>query len=384
MKTLKKAVALISAATLAVGLCACSQTPKVPEIPKNPYDAIFEEFNDIENNFQNEDVYTEPETTVPENLGYETDNIKVLGDSYETLDRFEKFNPDTYLIAEDKDGRPYDVFNGMYIFSEDDDVKEYVITSNFDIYKDSNGIYHADEYLFTEVKGEIFYTFYSGFSGEFYVFSIDKDGTMYLNAFNESGKHADPEKINTPLYASVLGSDEDEKFCKVDKIEVGDNGFFYIEANGKKYYYGFNSIHYLYDVPSFNTKEMTADADKVFDYGNWYGFGNSPIFSKKNDTTALYYYYDSEEFSIKLVDGYSVKDIKKVVANQNNIGILMIDGAVYTGHIENNIIGTKLEKHEDASKLGAEGKILDLTSRKKDQFFEIVIVCDDNCLYELM
>ena len=137
-------------------------------------------------------------------------------------------------------------------------------------------------------------------------------------------------------------------------------------------------------MPSFNTKEVTADADKVFDYGNWYGSGNSPIFSKKNDTTALYYYYDSEEFSIKLVEGYSVKDIKKLVANQNNIGILMNDGAVYTGHIKHNIIGTKLEKHEDASKLGAEGKILDLTSRERVQFFEIVIVCDDNCLYELI
>ena len=215
--------------------------------------------------------------------------------------------------------------------------------------------------------------------------SVDTDGTMYISAFNESGTLSDPEKYNnTPLYANVILSDTDERFCKVDKIEVGDNGFFYIEANGKIYYNGFSSIMNVYGVPTFDTKEVTADADKEFNYGNFTGFGNSPIFSKKNDTTALYYYYGSEEFSIKLVEGYSVKDIKKVVANQNNIGILMNDGAVYTGHIEHNIIGTKLEKHEDASKLCAEGKILDLTSRKRVQFFEIVIVCDDNCLYELI
>ena len=127
---------------------------------------------------------------------------------------------------------------------------------------------------------------------------------------------------------------------------------------------------------------MTADADKVFDYGNWYGFGNSPIFSKKNDTTALYYYYDSEEFSIKLVDGYTVNDIKKVIVS-DNVVMLMNDSSVYTGTLENNIIGTKLVKHEEASKLGAEGKIIDITVSDRTSFPKYVLVCDDNCLYEL-
>ena len=189
MKTLKKAAALISAATLAVSLCACSQTPKVPEIPKDPYDAIFEEFNGNKSDFENEEIYTEPETTVPQFIGYESENIEIFGESYELKDRVAKFVDDRYQVAQDKDGKFFSPYGGWDVF-RDKDVADYCFTRNYQIYKDSNGIYHADEYLFTEVKGEIFYAFYSSFSGEFYVFSIDKDGTMYLNAFTESGKLA--------------------------------------------------------------------------------------------------------------------------------------------------------------------------------------------------
>lgn len=383
MKTLKKAAALISAATLAVSLCACSQTPKVPEIPKDPYDAIFEEFNGNGNNFQNEEIYTEPETTVPQFIGYESENIEIFGESYELKDRVAKFVDDRYQVAQDKDGKFFSPYGGWDVF-RDKDVADYCFTRNYQIYKDSNGIYHADEYLFTEVKGEIFYAFYSSFSGELFIMSKDTDGTMYINAFNESGFLAQPEKYNnTPLYANVLLSEKEDRFCKVDKIEVGDNGYFYIEANGKKYYYNFNSIDYFYGVPSFNTKEMTADADKIYDFGYHIGTNVEPVYSKKNDTTALYYIFRGEEFAIKLVDGYTVNDIKKVIVS-DNVVMLMNDSSVYTGTLENNIIGTKLVKHEEASKLGAEGKIIDITVSDRTSFPKYILVCDDNCLYELM
>ena len=378
MKNIKKLIALLSVVCMAVGFCACSQTP---EIPKDPYDQLADMFGEANVN----NVETEPETTVPQFVGYESENIEIFGESYELKDRVAKFVDDRYQVAQDKDGKFFTPYDGYDVF-RDEDIVDYWFTRDYEIYKDSDGICHADgydDYLFTEVKGEIFYAFYSSFAGEFFVLSKDTDGTMYISAFNESGSLAQPEKYNnTPLYANVLLSEKEDRFCKVDKIEVGDNGYFYIEANGKKYYYNFNSIDYFYGVPSFNTKEMTADADKVYDFGYHIGTNVEPIYSKKNDTTALYYIFRGEEFAIKLVDGYTVNDIKKVIVS-DNVVMLMNDSSVYTGTLENNIIGTKLVKHEEASKLGAEGKIIDITVSDRTSFPKYILVCDDNCLYEL-
>ena len=374
MKNIKKLIALLSVVCMAVGFCACSQTP---EIPKDPYDQLADMFGEANVN----NVETEPETTVPQFVGYESENIEIFGESYELKDRVAKFVDDRYQVAQDKDGKFFSPYDGWDVFG-DKDVADYCFTRNFKIYKDFDGIYHADEYLFTEVKGEIFYAFYSMFD-ELFIMSKDTDGTMYINAFNESGTLSDPERYNnTPLYANVLLSEKEDRFCKVDKIEVGDNRYFYIEANGKKYYYEFNSLDYFYGVPSFNTKEMTADADKIYDFGYHIGVHVEPVYSKKNDTTALYYIFRGEEFAIKLVDGYTVNDIKKVIVS-DNVVMLMNDSSVYTGTLENNIIGTKLVKHEEASKLGAEGKIIDITVSDRTSFPKYILVCDDNCLYEL-
>jgi len=387
MKNLKKAVALLSAAVIATSLCACGKEnkPKFTENTEPQFVTHDEGFaNDYDDNQsfydEGDDFYIEPETTVPLTVGYESENIKVYGESYNTKGQFAKFSKYSNLIAEDKNGRPYYVENGNYLFDEDEDVAEYVVANGSKGYKDSNGIYHFGDQVFKDVKGEIFYTFSSMMSGEFFVLSLDSDGTMLVSAFNKSGTLSEPEKYNnTPLYAST---DYKEKFCKVDKIEVSDRGSFYIEADGKRYLYPFNGINYLMDVPGFHTQLLDESMDKVFDLNHEIGFG-SPLYSKKNDTSAIYYKSNDEEFPVTLIDGYTVNDIKKAVLNEY-VTILMNDGTVYHAPVVSNIIGTELAKHEEASALGTEGKLTDIFLNYERQIETLILVCDDNCLYELV
>lgn len=285
-----------------------------------------------------------------------------------------------YLI--DGAGNIFDTQSGEKLYAESEPA-EYVIAQNEVYYKNSEGYIIIQEggreYICSDIKGDIFYSFKGMLDGSLYVFSVDEKGNMYLNSFKQNGVKDDYD--NEPFY--IYDTLDKSLSRKVDKIAVTDtlNPRIYVEIGNKIFYDRVTGTMKVDGKQCFFFSSLDYEFDKILDYG-FDANMTSPLFSKKDSDTALYFRngWSADEFSVKLPSGYKVSDIKQVVF-ANTTAVIMNDGTVWTGELQLNVMGTALTKHEKLSEVSS--NIVDIASSNYTSENSFLVLMDDGKLYEL-
>ena len=374
MKTTKILAATLSLVSL-IGLSACgakkpADTVSLPDANHTPGESVFEE----------QIVDTETEPTLPENI-YESENFE-FSMSFPEASGDLKFVDATASYLIDGAGNIFDTQSGEKLYAESEPA-EYVIAQNEVYYKNSEGYIIIQEggreYICSDIKGDIFYSFKGMLDGSLYVFSVDEKGNMYLNSFKQSGVKDDYD--NEPFY--IYDTLDKSLSRKVDKIAVTDtlNPRIYVEIGNKIFYDRVTGTMKVDGKQCFFFSSLDYEFDKILDYG-FDANMTSPLFSKKDSDTALYFRngWSADEFSVKLPSGYKVSDIKQVVF-ANTTAVIMNDGTVWTGELQLNVMGTTLTKHEKLSEVSS--NIVDLASSNYTSENSFLVLMDDGKLYEL-
>lgn len=373
MKSTKILAATLSLVSL-IGLSACgakkpADTVSLPDISGKPDQSVTQQ--------QPPDLETEP--VLPENI-YEAENF-TFNTSFPDAVGGIKLVDATANYVVDEEGTVFDTGDGRKLYA-DASPAEYVIAQNNVHYKNSEGYIIINEggreYICSDIKGDIFYTFKGMLDGALYVFSVDGKGAMYLNSFKESGLKDDYD--NEPFY--IYDSKDKTLHRNVDKIAVTDtlNPRIYAEIGNKTFYDNVTGTMKVDGKQCFFFSSLDYEFDKIFDFGFNHQF-TSPLYSKNDNDTKLYFKdgWSDDEFAVNLPDGYKVSDIKDAIFAYSTV-ITMNDGTVWTGETQYTVLGTDLTKHEKLSEVSSH--IVSLHPSNLTNVCSVMAIMDDNKIYK--
>ncbi len=375
MKNVKTILAVALTAVSILSLAACGNTSDAPKAPENTSvsDTV------VSGPSENTEEQGTPEA-LPENV---FEDLTVYFSSDETEGTLKAVDTTANAVI-DEAGNVFYTDSGSRAHS-DKNPSEYVIAQNQIYYKNASGYTvitgNGNEYLCSDIKGDIFYAFKGMLNSSLYVMSIDDKGAMYLNAFKTSGLKDDID--NEPLYVYDY---EDKSFIRnVDKLAVTDtlNPNFYIEADGKVFYSTMTGTMKVQNKQCLHFGSLDYDFDKVFDFGFNHSM-TSPLYSKNDNDTKLYFKdgWSADEFAINLPEGYKVSDIKDAIFAYTTV-VTMNDGTVWTGNTQYTVLGTDLVKHEKLSELNTEGHIKSMHPSNLSNECSLYIIGDDNVIYSI-
>ncbi len=374
MKNVKTllAVALSTVSIMGLAACGTSADTSAPSVNSSEPDTV------VSAPVENTEEQVTPEE-LPEHI-YESEGFTLYFSSEETEGALTAVDI-TAGIVSDSAGNVFYTDSGDRLHSEKE-VSEYVIAQNEVYYKNASGytviVENGNEYLCSDIKGDIFYAFKGMLNSSLYVMSVDDKGAMYLNSFKASGLKDGLD--NEPLY---IYDYKDESFTKkVDKLAVTDtlNPSIYIEADGKVFYSAITGTMKVQGNQCLHFGSLDYTFDKVFDFGFNHQF-TSPLYSKNDNDTKLYFKdgWSADEFAVNLPDGYKVSDIKDAIFAYSTV-ITMNDGTVWTGETQYTVLGTDLTKHEKLSEIS--DHIVSLHPSNLTGDCSVMAIMDDNKIYK--
>ncbi len=374
---MKKILSLLLALTFILSLAACGGD-KSDTVSANKPD-LNSSVTDPSADNSEKDQTENNEPVLPENI-YEGEKFELYCKFADATGNI-KVADATGNYVVDEQGIVFSSDNGEKAFSEMSPAG-YVIANNKIYTKNAEGYIiikeSGREYICSDIKGDIFYTFKGMLDGSLYVFSVDGKGDMYLNSFKQSGHKDDYD--NEPFY--IYDTKDKTLHRTVEKIVVTDtlNPKIYAEIGNKTFYDNVTGTMKVDGKQCFFFSSLSYEFDKIFDFG-YENNMTSPIFSKKDSDTALYFRkgWGSDEFSVKLPEGYKVSDIKDVVFAFNT-AVFMKDGTVWTGQLQYDVMGTTLSKHEKLSDVSSH--IISVHSSNYTSENSLIVLMDDNKLYQ--
>ena len=351
-----KIIAGILAIAVVVGLGSLVANPKTEPNQDNPQQSISGE---------NENAGGEVGP-----VKYKSQLLEVYNETDKIRNVFRDYAGDDYIFYWNTNGGISNMNDAVdrtqnYYFSVDADIQEYCMAFKYPAYRDSRGILHLQRdgavYPCPDLKGEVFY--YEDDGWQMTVCSVDKDGCLYLNVYDNQGTKQGFD--NTPLFLLING----EYVGKVDSI-VATSTFhssFFAIANG-----------YVWENSGRNGLNIN-DEKPYIDLG-YTGIAEGNLVS--HDVNHQYIYHEDgihneiiiRGYTVSLPDGKTVDDIALAMSGFESI-VIFNDGSVYihlSGDGDTLIYSQELT---DLYKAGAIRKIFTLA--------KFLILMDDNVTYKV-
>ena len=351
-----KVIAGILAMAVVVGLGSLVANPKTEPNQDNPQQSI---------------------SGATENAGgevgpvkYKSQLLEVYNETDKIRDVFRDYAGDDYLFYWNTNGgisNMNDVVDRTqnYYFAADVDIQEYCMAFKYPAYRDSRGILHLQRdgavYPCPDLKGEVFY--YEDDGWQMTVCSVDEDGYMYINVYNQKGTKQGFD--NTPLFL-LINSEYVEKVDSIVAISMFHSSFFAI-ANG-----------YVWENSGYNG--LKINDEKPYIALGYTGIAEGNLVS--HDVNHQYIYHEDgihneiiiRGYTVSLPDGKTVDDIALAMSGFESI-VIFNDGSVYihlSGDGDTLIYSQELT---DLYKAGAIRKIFTLAN--------FLILMDDNVTYKV-
>lgn len=353
-----KIIAGILAVALVTGLGILIAKPGTNSTPNNPQ--------------QNISGVTENTNGQIGPVKYESQLLEIYNETDKIRDVFRDYAGDDYIFYWNTNGGISDMNDVVdrtqnYYFTADADIQKYCMVYKYPAYIDSNGVLHLKRegmvYPCPDLKGEVFYYEENVENEQMIVCSVDEDGYMYINVYNQKGNKQGYD--NTPLFLLING----EYVGKVDSI-VATSTFhssFFAIANG-----------YVWENSGRNGLNIN-DEKPYIDLG-YTGIAEGNLVS--HDVNHQYIYHEDgihneiiiRGYTVSLPDGKTVDDIALAMSGFESI-VIFNDGSVYihlSGDGDTLIYSQELT---DLYKAGAIRKIFTLA--------KFLILMDDNVTYKV-
>jgi hypothetical protein len=334
---------------------------------------------------------TEADETVSETEStgekYESELLVVYGDSHRFKNNLSGIVGEWSPAIQTLDGKIY----GWPYESEDDTKGSPVADTDVAIYltgyygfRDKDGVLHFGGGICSDFIGEPIWTFISVNDTQALV-SFD-GGRLYLNEYDEDGNKLQYD--NAPLYIAdnTTTGVYYETFRRVTVRTVNGKAYCLAETEEGPVFYGEASTIFNFDEKSsLRLAPLASDAAILFDFGYTYS-RTSPLYAESDTATRLTFTdgWNDTRYHIALPDGYTAADVKRALFGDLTV-VIFEDNTVWACTISLTDAAATMTQSEELTALMQQGAIRDLRLTAGDRYTDcnLVVLCDDNVLYEI-
>ena len=357
-----KIIAGILAVALVAGLGILIAKPGTNSTPNNPQ--------------QNISGATENTNGQIGPVKYESQLLEIYNETDKIRDVFRDYAGDDYIFYWNTNGGISDMNDVVdrtqnYYFTADADIQKYCMVYKYPAYIDSNGVLHLKRegmvYPCPDLKGEVFYYEENVENEQMIVCSVDEDGYMYINVYNQKGNKQGYD--NTPLYLDDYTTNRVESIVATSKFR---SSFFAI-VDG-----------YIYENSGWDGLDLDH-IDNVDGTKPCIRLHRTYIPAKNllsHDVNHQYIYHEEgvmdeiiiRGYTVSLPAGKTVEQIALAMSGDESV-VIFDDGSVYI-HLSGD--GDTLIYSQELTDLYKAGAICNIFT-----IAEFVILMDDNVTYKV-